>query len=225
MLRARASGHSVARITIRERIARVRLVKYLCLIRFAIFICVIPIANIGHAEVTIPFRLTEPDPQVQLRRILKEYGIPLCRAMHLSEAEHCRQPIALSDVIEIRGLDDAGSAHSILGAVIDTDRLSVRNGLRPVSLPEPGSQIRVQAVPHSAWNGDVILGRAVGVIVPVPGSGDLTRDKITLIEGLVRALGTIPRVVAPDSSAQAARPRPNNDRKAGHKDLYFGMPW
>ncbi len=180
----------------------------------------------GHAEVTIPFRLIEPDPQVQLRHILKEYGVPLCRALHAAEADRCRHPAALSDVIEVRGLNNVGSAHSILGAVIDTDRLSIRNGLTPVSLPEPGSPIRVQAVPQSVWDGDTILGRSIITVVPVPGSGDLTRDKISLIEALVRALGTIPHVVAPrPSSPNSKSPRTDNDKRAGQQDLYFGMPW
>jgi hypothetical protein len=211
---------------IRERLARVTRLKYRRLIRFAILICVIPIAGGGHAQVTIPFRLIEPDPQVQLRHILKEYGIPLCRALHAAEADRCRHPAALSDVIEVRGLNDVGSAHSILGAVIDTDRLSIRNGLNPVSLPEAGTPIRVQAAPQSVWDGDTILGRTISTVVPVPGSGDLTKDKIRLIEALVRALGTIPHVVAPrPSSENPGRPREENDRKAGQQDLYFGMPW
>jgi hypothetical protein len=211
---------------IRERLARVTRLKYRRLIRFAILICVIPIAGGGHAQVTIPFRLIEPDPQVQLRHILKEYGIPLCRALHAAEADRCRHPAALSDVIEVRGLNDVGSAHSILGAVIDTDRLSIRNGLNPVSLPEPGTPIRVQAAPQSAWDGDTILGRTISTVVPVPGSGDLAKDKIRLIQALVSALGTIPHVVAPrPSSENLERPREENDRKAGQQDLYFGMPW
>lgn len=192
----------------------------------AMVMCLAVPSPVHGTQVTLPFRLVEPDLQVQLRQIIKEYGIPLCRALHPSQAERCRYPVASSDVIEVRGLDDLGSAHSILGAVIDTNRLSVRNGLPPVTLTNPGAPISVQSAVQSVWEGDTILGRPVRRIVVIPGSGDLANDKIRLIEALVRSLGTSSHhAEAPSSRRAAPRKRSEGEGNAGQNELYFGMPW
>ena len=205
---------------------RLKRLKYSGLIRMAMVMCLAVPSPVNGTQVTLPFRLVEPDLQVQLRQIIKEYGVALCRALHPSQAERCRYPVAPSDVIEVRGLDDLGSAHSILGAVIDTDRLSVRNGLPPVTLTDPGVPISVQSAVQSVWEGDTILGRPVRRIVVIPGSGDLANDKIRLIEALVRNVGTSPHHVdAPSSMRPEPRMKSGSEENAGQNDIYFGMPW
>lgn len=216
----------MSRITIREMARRLIGAKYRALIRIAMIMWMGSASHSAGAEVTLPFRLVEPDLQVQLRVILQKYGIPLCRALHPLDADRCRYSISSTDVIEVRGLDDLGSSHSILGAVIDTDRLSVRNGLPPVTLTDFGSPIFVQSAAQAAWEGDTILGRPVRRIVVIQGSGDLANDKIRLIEALVRSVGTSPHRVAPAPAPSVEGKLAKDEQgNAGQLDVYFGMPW
>lgn len=125
---------------------------------------------------------------------------------------------------EDRFIDDLGSAHSISDAVINTDRLSARYGLPPVTLAKLRWPVSVQSAVRSVWEGDTSLGRLVLRIIVIPGSGYLTNDKIELIDALMRSLGTGHHHVEPPSSRRTEPARRFKGKEiAGQNDIYFGM--